>query len=85
MRNLEIKRILVPTDLSPNSTVSLRYAWLIASHFSSALTLLYVDPITFPVNGPGMDIPLYFASTSRHWKRKFGPMPTLPCRVFSTT
>jgi len=51
MQNFEIKRILVPTDMSPNSTISLRYARFFAEHFSSALTLLYIEPIVVPVTG----------------------------------
>lgn len=66
MRDLDIKRILVPTDLSPQSIVSLQYARFFAERFNSALTLLYVDPIVFPVNETGTDIPLYFASTPDH-------------------
>jgi nucleotide-binding universal stress UspA family protein len=47
MKTLELKRILVPTDLSAESVVSLRYARFFAEHFSSKVTLFYVDPITF--------------------------------------
>jgi nucleotide-binding universal stress UspA family protein len=66
MRGLEIKRILVPTDLSEKSIVSLQYARFFAEHFSSALTLLYVDPIVFPVTEVGGEMPLYIASTPGH-------------------
>jgi nucleotide-binding universal stress UspA family protein len=66
MRNLDIKRILVPTDLSQQSIISLQYARFFAERFSSALTLLYVDPIIFPVNEVGAEIPLYLATTPEH-------------------
>jgi nucleotide-binding universal stress UspA family protein len=66
MRDLEIKRILVPTDLSEKSIVSLQYARFFAEHFSSAITLLYVDPIVFPVTEIGSEMPLYIASTPDH-------------------
>jgi len=66
VRDLEIKRILVPTDLSQQSIISLQYARFFAEHFSSALTLLYVDPIVFPVDAAGSEIPLYFVSTEQH-------------------
>jgi len=66
MRDLEIRQILVPTDLSEKSIVSLQYARFFAEHFSSTLTLLYVDPIVFPVNEGGADMPLYIASTPEH-------------------
>jgi Universal stress protein UspA and related nucleotide-binding proteins len=66
MRDLDIKRILVPADLSPQSVISLQYARFFAERFKSALTLLYVDPIVFPVNMPGTELPLYYASTPEH-------------------
>jgi nucleotide-binding universal stress UspA family protein len=66
MSKLDIKRILVPTDLSPESIVSLQYARFFAERFSAALTLLYVDPIVFPVHEAGTDIPLYVANTPEH-------------------
>lgn len=59
MRDLEINRILVPTDLSPNSTTSLRYARLFGERFSSVLTLFYVDPGPFSVSGPGAEVAPY--------------------------
>lgn len=65
MRNLEIKRILVPTDMSPNSTISLRYARFFVEHFSSALTLLYIDPIVVPVTGLGTE-GVYAATLPEH-------------------
>ncbi len=66
MRDLEIKRILVPTDLSEQSIVSLQYARFFAERFSSSLTLLYVDPLVFPISDAGADIPLYIATTPAH-------------------
>jgi nucleotide-binding universal stress UspA family protein len=66
MPDLEIKRILVPTDLSEKSIVSLQYARFFAEHFSSALTLLYVDPIVFPVTEAGGEMPLGIASSEEH-------------------
>jgi len=66
MRHLEIKRILVPTDLSEKGIVSLQYARFFAERFASALTLLYVDPIVFPVSEVGTEMPLYIASSPGH-------------------
>ena len=66
MRDLTIKRILVPTDLSEQSIVSLQYARFFAERFSSTLTLLYVDPMVFPIGDAGADFPLYIASTPDH-------------------
>ena len=66
MGDLDIKRILVPTDLSPQAAESLQYARFFAERFHAALTLLYVDPIVFPVNMPATEVPLYYASTPEH-------------------
>jgi nucleotide-binding universal stress UspA family protein len=66
MRELDIKRILVPTDLSQQSVVSLQYARFFAESFASELTLLYVDPIAFPVNEARAEISLRLASRSEH-------------------
>lgn len=66
MRELAIKRILVPTDLSEESIISLQYARLFAEHFSSAITLLYVDPIIIPVDEGCVGLPLYIQRTPGH-------------------
>jgi nucleotide-binding universal stress UspA family protein len=49
MREIAIKRILVPTDLSEQSAVSLQYARLFAARFGAAVTFFYVDPIVLPM------------------------------------
>jgi nucleotide-binding universal stress UspA family protein len=49
MRDVNIRRILVPTDLSEQSRVALRYARVFAERFSATLTLFYADPIVQPV------------------------------------
>jgi len=66
MRALEIKRILVPTDLSPQAVASLQFARFFAERFSSTLTLLNVDPIVFPVEEAGTDIQIYVATRPDH-------------------
>ncbi len=66
MRDLEIKRILVPTDLSQQSIISLQYARFFAERFSSALTLFYVDPIVFPVDLDNAGLPSALTSTKEH-------------------
>lgn len=63
---MKVKRILVPTDLSRNAIISLQYARFFAERFSSALTLLYVDPVIFPASEMGAGVPLYIASTPEH-------------------
>jgi len=62
MQTLEIQRILVPTDLSPQAIGALQYARFFAERFSATLTLLNVDPIVFPVEDAGANVQLYVAS-----------------------
>lgn len=66
MRTLEIKRILVPTDLSPQAIGALQYARFFAERFSSTLTLLNVDPIVFPIEDAGANVQLYLATRPDH-------------------
>lgn len=66
MPALEIKRILVPTDLSPQSIGALQYARFFAERFSARLTLLNVDPVVFPVESAGANIQLYVATRPDH-------------------
>jgi len=49
MRDIDLKRILVPTDLSEQSLVALRYARTFAERFAAKVTLFYADPIVQPV------------------------------------
>ncbi|HXH38163.1 MAG TPA: universal stress protein [Thermoanaerobaculia bacterium] len=64
MRTFRIDRILVPTDLSQPALIALRYARTFAEHFSAGLTIIHVDPITFPVAGmASAEAPLYLADT----------------------
>ena len=46
---VEIKTILVPTDLRPESMIAPRYALTLAKQFDANLTLLHVleEPIVF--------------------------------------
>lgn len=44
-----IRTILAPTDLSDSSIPALEYARLFADRFSAALTLLYSEPILYPL------------------------------------
>jgi nucleotide-binding universal stress UspA family protein len=42
MNTISLKRILIPTDLSQQSIVSLQYGRFFAEHFSSLLTVIYL-------------------------------------------
>jgi len=66
MRTLEIKRILVPTDLNPQAIGALQYARFFAERFSASLTLLNVDPIVFPVEDAATNVQLYVATRPDH-------------------
>ena len=55
MQDINFKRILVPTDLSEQSLVALRYARLFGERFSAMLTLFYADPIVQPVTPQRLD------------------------------
>ena len=45
-----MKHILVPCDFSDRSGAALRYAKLFADKFGAALTVMYADPVQFPVD-----------------------------------
>ncbi len=50
--NVEIHRILFPTDFSPSSLQAQRYACALAEQFSAELHALHVVPDPLPVPGP---------------------------------
>ena len=50
MKPFVITSILAPTDLSDSSIPALRYARLFAGRFSAKLTVMYTDPIIYPVD-----------------------------------
>jgi nucleotide-binding universal stress UspA family protein len=62
MHDFEIKRILVPTDTSEASRVSLDYARLFAEKFAAELIILYADPLAFPIDAL-TGVPAPFVST----------------------
>lgn len=47
---MNIQHILVPCDFSDRSGAALRYARLFADRFGSAITVMYADPLQFPVD-----------------------------------
>jgi hypothetical protein len=52
---VEIKTILVPTDLRPESIIALRYALTLAKQFDANLTLLHVLGLTLKFGYPAVD------------------------------
>lgn len=53
MKAFAITRILAPTDLTDSNIPALRYARLFADRFNAKLTVMYTDPIVYPVNMAG--------------------------------
>lgn len=63
------KRLLAATDLSESNIAALRYARILADRFQTKLTVMYSDPIAYPVEVFG-DVPtLVYASTPEHQAR----------------
>jgi len=63
MKLLAISSILAPTDLSESSIPALRYARLFADRFSARLTVMYTDPIVYPVEYIGVADAFSFTAT----------------------
>jgi nucleotide-binding universal stress UspA family protein len=53
MKPFVVTSILAPTDLSESSLPALRYARLFADRFSAKLTVMYSDPIVYPLDYVG--------------------------------
>lgn len=90
MQEFHLKRILVPTDLSPSSIISLRYARLFAERFSAALTVFHVDPLVMPMNGFGAEMafvpesPEHFEKLEREVRAYAEPVLSgIPYTVFA--
>lgn len=69
MKPFAITSILAPTDLSDSSIPALRYARLLADRFSAKLTVMYTDPIVYPVSMAGPADGLYITTTPEHHAR----------------
>jgi len=76
MRDFHLKRILVPTDLSPSSIIALRYARLFAERFSAGLTAFYVGPLVATAKG--------FGDFARLENDIFAPTPISSSEEFRT-
>ncbi len=58
MESVELKRILLPTDLSPYSSVATKYACVLVAKFDAELHLLYVfEEYTGSTYAPGVPLP----------------------------
>lgn len=69
MKPFVITSVLAPTDLSDSSIPALRYARLFADRFSAKLTVMYTEPIVYPVDLAGPADDLYINTTPEHQAR----------------
>ena len=69
MKPFVITSILAPTDLSDSSIPALRYARLFADRFAAKLTVMYTEPIVYPVEIAGPAEGLYVNTTPEHHAR----------------
>lgn len=53
---MDITRILVPSDLSKPAETALRYAHLFVDRFAAKLTVMYADPLLYPLDVFGGDL-----------------------------
>ena len=72
MKPFVVTSVLAPTDLSDSSIPALRYARLVADRFSAQLTIMYSDPIVYPVNMVTPADGLYINTTPEHLARLRG-------------
>jgi nucleotide-binding universal stress UspA family protein len=59
---MNIEHILVPCDFSGRSGAALRYARMFVGKFPATLTVMYADPVLFPVDILGTCAPAVYAS-----------------------
>lgn len=63
MKTFAIDRILAATDLSDSSLPALRYARVFADRFSATLTVMYTDPVVYPLDY-SVPAEAFFANTT---------------------
>jgi nucleotide-binding universal stress UspA family protein len=61
-----VTSILATTDLSDSSLPALRYARLFADRFFAKLTVMYTDPIVYPIDYVGPAAGLYVDTSPEH-------------------
>ena len=57
------KRLLAATDLSESNIAALRYARMLSERYRTTLTVIYSDPIVYPI-GVVADVPAMFAANT---------------------
>ena len=66
---MKFTHILAPTDLSDAATAALMHARLFADCFGAKLTVMYSDPIVYPIDVMPESQAIYVASTPEHAAR----------------
>lgn len=66
MKPFVITNVLAPTDLSDSNVPALRYAGLFANRFAAKLTVMYTEPIVYPVEWAGPVDVVLINSTPEH-------------------
>lgn len=66
MKPFVVTSILATTDLSDSSLPALRYARLFADRFFAKLTVMYTDPIVYPIDYVGPASGLYIDTSPEH-------------------
>jgi nucleotide-binding universal stress UspA family protein len=64
-----ISNVLAPTDLSETSLPALRYARMIADRFLANITVLYTEPIVYPLEFAGLPSGAYFDASPEQQNR----------------
>lgn len=67
MKPFVVTSILATTDLSDSSLPALRYARLFADRFFAKLTVMYTDPIVYPIDYVGPASGLYIDTSPEHY------------------
>ncbi|HUP62367.1 MAG TPA: universal stress protein [Thermoanaerobaculia bacterium] len=69
MKPFVIMNVLAPTDLSESNIPALRYGRLFADRFSAKLTLMYTDPVVYPLDFTATSGTMFIAATPEHEAR----------------
>lgn len=66
MNAYTIRNILTPTDMSDSGIPALRYARLFADRLEAKLTVMYTDPLVYPIDFVGAAEPMFVAAAPEH-------------------
>jgi nucleotide-binding universal stress UspA family protein len=72
MKPIAIKSILAPTDMTDSTLPALRYARVFADRLSARLTIMYSEPIAYPVDSLAPVMPVFVEPTPEEQARLRG-------------